>query len=228
MLVQSPEWRIARTRWQQAQEYEQGYWRRLGDNIDAGTYELGWYKWRAERVDERLAAAGDAVPRSGKVLEIGPIGIVNFLGWGERFAIDPLEHFYRTRPSLTALRRPDVTYIDGTGERLPFEDASFAFVIIDNVIDHTFSPQTILEEIRRVMRPDGYLYLSVNVHTRWGAWLHDLLAPCASTRDIPTRSRARCCGACSPRTTLPSSPSASTTTAPPGRRTCGRPRSPTR
>jgi ubiquinone/menaquinone biosynthesis C-methylase UbiE len=188
MLVQSPGWRIARTRWQRAQEYEEGFWRRLGENIEAGTHEqLGWYRWRADRLVERLAAAGGSVPRSGKVLEIGsgPIGIVNFLGWGERYAIDPLEHFYRTRPSLTGLRQPGVTYLDGSGERLPFEDRSFELVIIDNVIDHTFSPRTILEEIRRVLHPEGYLFLSVNVHTRWGAWLHDLLARLGIDRGHP-------------------------------------------
>jgi hypothetical protein len=33
-----------------------------------------------------------------------------------------------------------------------------------------------MREIGRVLRPDGYLYLSVNVHTRWGALLHTALA----------------------------------------------------
>ncbi|HEY6359793.1 MAG TPA: methyltransferase domain-containing protein, partial [Vicinamibacterales bacterium] len=55
-------------------------------------------------------------------------------------------------------------------------DGSFTLVIIDNVIDHTYAPQAILEEIRRVLAPDGRLYLSVNVHTAWGAWLHGVLA----------------------------------------------------
>jgi SAM-dependent methyltransferase len=179
MLAHSPEWRIGHTRWLEAQKYERAFWQRLGDSIEAGTREqLGWYKWRAGRLEERLATIADPLFRSGKVLEIGsgPIGIVNFLDWGERYAIDPLEHFYRTQPSLAALRTPGVTYIDGTGERLPFEAGSFTLVIIDNVIDHTYAPRTILEEIRRVLRPEGGLYLSVNVHTEWGAWLHDVLA----------------------------------------------------
>ena len=179
MLVDSADWRIGRSRWLQAQKYEQGFWQRLGDGIEAGTREqLDWYTWRAGRLEERLAAAADPLPGSGKVLEIGsgPIGIVNFLEWGERYAIDPLEHFYRTQPSLAALRKPGVTYLDGAGERLPFEDGSFTLVIIDNVIDHTYAPRAILEEIRRVLRPDGRLYLSVNVHTAWGAWLHGVLA----------------------------------------------------
>ena len=49
-------------------------------------------------------------------------------------------------------------------------------MIIDNVIDHTYAPQKILAEIYRVLEPAGRLYLSVNVHTTWGAFLHNLLA----------------------------------------------------
>jgi SAM-dependent methyltransferase len=188
MLAQSAEWRIGQTRWLEAQKYEQAFWQRLGEGIEAGTREqLGWYKWRADRLEERLAAIADPQFRAGKVLEIGsgPIGIVNFLDWGERYAIDPLEHFYRTQPSLAALRKPGVAYVDGTGERLPFDEGSFTLVIIDNVIDHTYAPRAILEEIRRVLRPEGGLYLSVNVHTRWGAWLHDVLATLRIDRGHP-------------------------------------------
>jgi SAM-dependent methyltransferase len=112
------------------------------------------------------------------VLEIGsgPIGIVNFLEWRERFAIDPLESFYRQQPSLVRLRNPGATYLSGSGEQLPIEEQSCALVIIDNVIDHTFAPEHILQEIARVLDASGRLYLSVNVHTRWGAFLHDALA----------------------------------------------------
>lgn len=181
MPARSDDLRIGMLRWLKAQAYEQAFWQRLGDNIEAGTREhLAWYKWRAGQLEQRLASIPDCGPGGpGRVLEIGsgPIGIVNFLEWGdERYAIDPLEHFYQTRSSLVALRKPGVTYLDGTGEQLPFEGDSFSLVIIDNVIDHTYAPATILHEIERVLRPDGHLYLSVNVHTAWGAVLHSALA----------------------------------------------------
>lgn len=178
MLAPLSDIRIGWDRWQEAQQYEQAFWERLGDDIAAGTGEsLQWYQWRARELEKFMAAAGAARP-NGKVLEIGsgPIGIVNFLGWGERYAIDPLEHFYRTRPALIALRDPGVSYVSGSGERLPFEDGSCALVIIDNVIDHTYSPGAILDEIRRVLQPGGHMYLSVNVHTPWGFLLHSALA----------------------------------------------------
>jgi SAM-dependent methyltransferase len=179
MPTQSDETRIGWTRWQEAQAYEQGFWRRLGAQIAAGSREqLNWYHWRARELERRLAPFPDFRSDDSAVLEIGsgPIGIINFLAWGERYAIDPLEHFYRTKPALVSLRQSDVTYLDGTGERLPFETGSCALVVVDNVIDHTYSPGKILDEVRRVLKPGGLLYLSVNVHTRWGALLHEGLA----------------------------------------------------
>lgn len=179
MLALSEQLRIKRTRWQKAQEYERGFWQRLGNSIEVGTTgQLDWYRWRASRLQELLALAPGPQPAVGKVLEIGsgPIGIVNFLEWGDRYAIDPLESFYRQQPSLVKLRNPGSTYLAGSGEVLPLGDASCSLVIIDNVIDHTYEPEKILQEIARVLEPGGRLYLSVNVHTTWGAWLHNLLA----------------------------------------------------
>jgi SAM-dependent methyltransferase len=177
MLALSNQVQIKRSRWLEAQEYERGFWQRLGTSIEEGsTSQLDWYKWRARQLEHLLARLPDS--RQGRVLEIGsgPIGIVNFLDWGERYAIDPLEGFYRQRPSLIKLRNPGSTYLEGSGERLPLEDQSCALVIIDNVIDHTFAPALILQEISRVLEPAGLLYLSVNVHTGWGAMLHNLMA----------------------------------------------------
>lgn len=179
MLALSEQTRIKRTRWLQAQEYERGFWNRLGASIENGTTpQLDWYRWRAGRLEDLLSLIPGSMSPTGTVLEIGsgPIGIVNFLEWGERFAIDPLEPFYREQASLTRLRNPGTTYLAGSGERLPLDAGSCSLVIIDNVIDHTYAPETILREISRVLKRDGRLYLSVNVHTRWGAFLHNLLA----------------------------------------------------
>jgi len=179
MIAETQTRQITWDRWLKAQEYEQGFWRKSAAAIEKGTVgELDWYGWRARQLEDRLASLPSPVAKTGKVLEIGsgPIGIVNFLEWGERYAVDPLEHFYRQTPSLTRLRRPGATYLKGTGEQLPMPDASCSLVIIENVIDHTFAPGKILKEISRVLAPGGWLYLLVNVHTRWGAMLHDALA----------------------------------------------------
>jgi SAM-dependent methyltransferase len=187
--------RIGTPRWTKAQAYEKAYWQRLGDDIEAGVSgRLDWYAWRAEQLEKRLAPL--QLSNSGKVLEIGsgPIGIVNFLKWGERYAVDPLEQFYCTRPALVALRNPAVRYKAGTGEDVAFQDGSFTLVIIDNVLDHTYEPGRIMQQAARVLRPDGCLYLVVNVHTVWGAFLHTALAVLQIDKGHPytfTSSRLR-------------------------------------
>jgi len=46
-------------------------------------------------------------------------------------------------------------------ERLPFTDASFDTVLCTEVLEHTRYPFAVLLEIRRVLKPGGYLLLSV-------------------------------------------------------------------
>ena len=43
---------------------------------------------------------------------------------------------------------------------LPFENALFDCVVLTEVLEHVFSPVRVLEEIRRVLKPDGILVLS--------------------------------------------------------------------
>jgi ubiquinone/menaquinone biosynthesis C-methylase UbiE len=179
MTTESAVPQIKWRRWVEAQRHEQEFWSSSAARIEQGTgAQLDWYDWKAGQLEACLAAGPHALPRDGKILEIGsgPIGIANSLTWGERFAIDPLETFYRQNPSLIQLRKPGTTYINGPGEELPFPDRSLSLVIIDNVIDHTYAPAVILREILRTLHPAGYLYLAVNVHTAWGAALHDVLA----------------------------------------------------
>jgi len=150
--------------------------------------QLNWYQWKASRLERLLARFAAAYPTDkGRLLEIGsgPIGIVGSLQAGEHFAVDPLEDFYRQSSTLTTVRRPGVVYLKGTGEDLPFANKFFSLVIVDNVIDHTYSPKKILQEVHRVLAADGLLYLAVNIHMRWGAAIHILLARLCIDRGHP-------------------------------------------
>jgi SAM-dependent methyltransferase len=47
------------------------------------------------------------------------------------------------------------------GERLPFRDRSFAGVLMRGVFEHVEHPQTVLDEVKRVLRSGGFLYVEV-------------------------------------------------------------------
>jgi len=180
---------VTRRRWHAAQQYEQRFWADIAGKIESGARnQLNWYRWKASEFEKRIGRSVDGRKSThGKILEIGsgPIGIVNFLEWGERFAIDPLEDFYRESSTLTASRKPEVTYTKGTAEHLPYPDNFFSLVIIDNVIDHTHVPVKVLQEIHRVLENKGLLYLAVNIRTVWGAFVHTLLATCRVDKGHP-------------------------------------------
>lgn len=53
----------------------------------------------------------------------------------------------------------EVDLRSGVAEALPWEDASFDLVILDNVLEHVRDREKTLAEIRRVLRPGGFLYM---------------------------------------------------------------------
>jgi SAM-dependent methyltransferase len=167
-------------RWNKAQSYEKGYWKSLAEKITSDPErQLTWYDWKASEFEKKLNAVGfDRKRYPCRILEVGsgPMGVVSYMKWGERYALDPLGDFYRQNKALVALRDGSVNYITGSGEEIPFPDGHFSVVIIDNVLDHVRAPGLVMKEIHRVLSKDGLLYLELNIHTFWGYLLHSLLA----------------------------------------------------
>ena len=50
-------------------------------------------------------------------------------------------------------------FLQGAGECLPFRDARFGMVLLDNVLEHVQGVDRVISEACRVLRPGGYLYL---------------------------------------------------------------------
>lgn len=167
-------------RWFTAQKHEKDFWENMAKAIFSGaSKQLGWYEWKARELEKLLSSCGQNILSSApSILEIGsgPIGIINNLKYGVRCSIDPLENYYKSNKELIELRDNDVCHLSGAGECLPFKDQTLTFVIIDNVIDHTDLPDSVIKEIHRVLRNDGIMYITVNVHTKYGALLHEILA----------------------------------------------------
>jgi len=167
-------------RWRKAQKYERMYWMKTTENIIAGSIgQLGWYEWKCNEMEKALLPYTDKEHYdSFRIIEIGcgPIGIINYINRGQRYGLDSLEEFYKSNDTLTKLRNTDVLYLEGTGEKIPFEENFFDLVIIDNVLDHVYDTNAVMNEIRRVLKPSGFLYLIVNVRTRFGTQVHKILS----------------------------------------------------
>lgn len=50
--------------------------------------------------------------------------------------------------------------IIGMGEHLPFKDRSFGLVLCTQVLNYAASPEKLVSEVHRVLKPQGYLILS--------------------------------------------------------------------
>ncbi len=117
---------------------------------------------RSSRVRARLEAFR-AIDPDARVLEVGSgaHGLVFYFGATNAVGVDPLACEYAAL--FPAWQRRAQTFA-AAGERLPFADASFDFVLCDNVVDHAEAPAEIVRETARVLAPGGLLYFTVNFH----------------------------------------------------------------
>ena len=172
---------VSPARWQSAQRYERGFWESVAARIaDGSSSQLDWYRWRAEQLALKLRSLGlDRLTEGhARVLEVGsgPVGVVGFFPAAERLAIDPLEPYYASNATLTALRNPAVDYRQGSAEALPCESARYDLVIMENCIDHVRDVTGAMRELKRALTPSGTLYFTVNCRTKWGFMVHRALS----------------------------------------------------
>ena len=121
-------------------------------------------KSRAARIAARVlswVAAKGVIPYrgSGRVLDIGTGGgsyLFRLKQWGwSTFGVEPSETGYQRARSL------GLNVFHGTLEAAGFPDSFFDVVRLSNVLEHLPNPRATFEEIYRILRPDGLVYVTV-------------------------------------------------------------------
>lgn len=143
------------------------------------TWRRDYQRWRERRInqeryqDERLAlleSIAGPLP-DVRLLDLGA-GMGGFaVAAAQRGASVVACEYNRAYCDIIALRarRCGVTIPirNAAGEALPFPAASFDAVVCWDVIEHVQSPERMLAEIRRVLRPGGTVLLTVINRRAW-------------------------------------------------------------
>jgi 2-polyprenyl-6-hydroxyphenyl methylase/3-demethylubiquinone-9 3-methyltransferase len=77
--------------------------------------------------------------------------------------IDPAREAVAAARAHAALEGLDIRYDEGSGEALPYTDASFDAVVCVDVLEHVTDLPAVLDEVTRVLRPGGwFLFDTIN------------------------------------------------------------------
>jgi SAM-dependent methyltransferase len=160
----------------EAQREELKNWVGQTDNISRLVYELTEHAALMGPLAERLPDSVD------HALEVG----VGCFGLGHLAVhlphrirritgVDPLPRLNLNPPdpalkSYLLAVQERIDYIQAEGEALPFAAGTFELVSCINVVDHARDPAAILAEIRRVLRPGGWLAFAVSTLSVLGDW----------------------------------------------------------
>lgn len=122
------------------------------------------YVWRSGQ-ERRLAMIRQWTDLSGRILDNGA-GLGTYLEACGRVNPDNVRIGLEVEPdrAAEALTRADGIAL-GVGERLPFADDSFDFILSNEVLEHVIDDRACAAEMVRVLRPGGRL--AVFTPNRW-------------------------------------------------------------
>ncbi len=173
-------------KWQQARVTQKSFW----DGVIQEDHAILRVLADNAQIAPRIRKCLTQTPVTCLEVGIGPLGlgVSGFLPEiPQRFALDPLA------PSLSKslgrlpatsseklrtyvrLQSSEIRYVMARGEEIPIQSESMDLVICSNVVDHASNPGVLLQEIHRVLKPQGNLFLEVDTFSilglaKWHSW----------------------------------------------------------
>jgi SAM-dependent methyltransferase len=103
--------------------------------------------------------------QTGELLEVG-------CGRGDFLKVAQMNGFSAIGCDIFGGQMPSsegISFYDGTLKDAKFPDGHFNVVVVRNILEHLFNPNVEINEIRRILKINGYLYLKVpNVTFEYG------------------------------------------------------------
>ncbi len=95
-----------------------------------------------------------------RVLQLGVLGelMIHHFHWGTRFAVNPLAGYWA---DLGLLRWGRVRWVHAQGEWLPLSSQGFDLVLLGDALHWCESPRQLLNQVRRVLRPQGLVWIQL-------------------------------------------------------------------
>ena len=75
--------------------------------------------------------------------------------------VEPYDKYIEMSQERAAKEGISIRVQKGDAEHLPFDNETFDFVNLSEVIEHVESPERALSELKRVLKPGGFAYVSV-------------------------------------------------------------------
>ena len=155
---------MSKETWKQAQEFELRYWERQNMKANKRSLTFIW---------EHFFSLPTIFFKDDNILEIGtgPVGFVSIIEAKHKIGLEPL----KTKLEKIFILPEDVEWIDGKAERIPLKDNSLDAVLAFNVWpSHVDDPETVLDEIKRIMKPGGVFLFGMKFDQRDRFHIHIL------------------------------------------------------
>jgi ubiquinone/menaquinone biosynthesis C-methylase UbiE len=150
------------SKWQVAQKYERLHWLANKEKISSPIYREKIAK-RSKDLMVLLSGEIDILDERLKIVEIGggATQLIDHFPQKVRVGVDPLAELYTSE--FADVIDDGVAWHEAPCENLPFDNDEFDVLIVRNVLDHVSDLDRVLSEMRRVVRPEGLVYVGINV-----------------------------------------------------------------